>query len=139
MSNSKDRYPIAALRHYEDAIILHNEHRYNNAMCHYAFAAECAIKVFYEQMNMLSGLGHKVTEAWEGIKICYTMMCTLSPKMGVLFGTLELPECLFEDHPGRRYYADRMYSDEDMMKVAIFTQRLIDQIVLDMIDGNIKM
>ena len=76
MNITRDNYPAAAMRHFIDAELLKERGRYDNAMCHYAFSAECVLKSLYELCSSRSGraLNHGIAEVWEDIKQYYAAL-----------------------------------------------------------------
>lgn len=136
--STKDNFPVAAVRHFYDAVLLMNHSRFDNAMCHFAFAAECAIKTLYKihYEDNPKHLGHNMEKAWEDIKLCYTIMELMDADAGEWMGRLQVPECLFRDHPQRRYEGDIQYSDGELQQSEFFVQKLIDKIITYALDGR---
>ncbi len=140
MSNTNDNFSVAAARHFVDGELLQNQNRFNNAMCHYAFAAECAMKAMYEQVCANKGrkLGHELAQEWSKIEQYYFTLRILDAKAGTLFSKMSLPDKVFERHPERRYEKDIHYEEEDVEEARLFTGQLIHKIVSDALDGSIE-
>lgn len=132
MNTVNDNYPVAAVRHYMDAQILASHGRMDNAMCHYAFCAECVIKNLYNRIpkNDLR-LGHKVNENWEDIRQFFQILEVMDPKTGAILGQLNLPDRLFYHHPERRYENDTAYSENDLKAALEFSGGLMKEVVLE--------
>lgn len=131
--------PIAAIRHFEDGKILHEKHRYDNAACHYAFSAECAIKFFIELMmpGFSNNINHKIEETWPDIQQVYGVLCGFFARTGVVLAKAELPEKLFQEHPTRRCHADGDYTQKEMDEMRQIVEQLSDEIVQAALDGKI--
>ena len=139
----EDRFPEAAVRHWLDGKMLHQAHRYDNAMCHYAFSAECAIKAFRNQLlQAYTGKDgkrtHEVEPFWEALTEYYELMGILNPKLSLLIGIGAPPPRLFQDHPDRRYYNDINYTASDLAECEEFVTRLIQQVISAVIDGKLE-
>lgn len=140
MNTGNDNYPVAAVRHYTDAEILASHKRMDNAMCHYAFCAECSIKNLYSRMPVSNlKLGHKVSENWEDIRQFFNVLEVMDAKTGVILGQLSLPDRLFYHHPERRYESDTVYREGEVKAAADFSEGLIKEIVLEALDGRIEL
>lgn len=137
-SGSLDKYPVAAVRHLIDARILKDKDRRDNAMCHYAFAAECALKVMYANAFPKSGqgFGHKVGEQWDDIAQYYAAFQTFDVKLEALLGKIAVPDKLFDRHPTRRYENDGTYSKEDLQDADSFAGIVVAEIIEEFIDGR---
>jgi hypothetical protein len=133
-----DQYPIAAMRHYVDGNILRQEGRWNNAMCHYAFSAECFLKTIYEEIcNKKLGKRHGVEGEYQSMLDYYTLVCMTDVRTEILLGGIKMPEQLFEDHPERRYKADRVYTEETMEQTHRLTQIMMRELTAQLLDGRI--
>lgn len=137
-SDSKDDYPTAAVRHFCDANLLANNGRKDNAMCHYAFAAECAIKALYMayQADDPRKYGHTMKQIWNDINLYYNVLAIMDAESGEWLGRMKIPEKLFCRHPERRYYKDIDYTDEEIGDSKYFTEQLIRKIVIQTLDGK---
>lgn len=135
---TKDNFPAAAVRHFNDGVLLMENERPDNAMCHFAFAAECAIKTLYGIHYAANPkyLGHNMEKAWEDIKLCYNSMEIMDAGAGEWMGRLQMPDCLFRDHPQRRYGDDVEYSDRDLKQSEKFAEELIDKLIEYALDGR---
>ncbi len=138
----QDHFPEAAVRHYLDGETLHHANRYDNAMCHYAFSAECAIKAFWMQFcNVYAGLtenrSHDVKDTLESITTYHELMGIMMPQLSVLIGVDGPPPILFQEHPGRRYGNDVTYTASELEECKAFTGRLMQQIISAAIDGKL--
>lgn len=125
-----DCYPVAAVRHLIDADLLYKQHRYNNAMCHYAFAAECVLKAFVLNPPTI----HTISRLQELICI-YTEL--LNPKFALLLGTGNPPQVLIDSHPARRYFSDIPYTNDEMQQAQLFTHSLVDKLIDAVLNGQI--
>lgn len=134
-----DNYPAAAMRHYRDAVILQENGRLDNAMCHYAFCAECFVKVLYDNVCHTGGrgLGHKIEQAYASLVDFYSFICMRDAKTEIMLGNDALPDCLFKNHPARRYWDDITYTEEDVQEVKALTERMMQELVMQLIDGRI--
>lgn len=141
MNRSRDNYPIAAVRHFADGKILHNNNRYDNAMCHYAFSTECAIKILYEviQSNGAAGIGHAAAKIWDDIRQCFGILEVLDARTGVLLGQIRIPDNLFLRHPERRYEADLIYRITEVEDARVFSEQLVKEIVSEALDGKFEL
>ncbi|MFC3984161.1 hypothetical protein [Streptosporangium jomthongense] len=66
-SSAQDDYAHAALRHYRDAVYLHDDKRLPNADHHYGFAVECALKSLllrYLNATMIDARGRPSHYPW---------------------------------------------------------------------------
>lgn len=136
----QDNFPIAAMRHFTDASFLRDIGRADNAVCHYAFSAECFIKTFYEVICQADGvnLKHKVENAYVDLVEMYSIVRMMDVRTDILFGQMQLPPKLFDNHPFRRYMKDIVYTDEEMNEIHNFIQKLMEELVLQAIDGRLK-
>jgi hypothetical protein len=133
-----DQYPIAAMRHYVDADILWQEGRWDNAMCHYAFSAECFLKTMYEEIcSKKLGNRHSVEGEYQSMLDYYTLVCMTDVRTEILLGGVKMPEQLFEDHPVRRYMTDRIYTEETMAQVHRLTKIMMRELTEQLLDGRI--
>lgn len=137
---TKDNYPVAAVRHFVDGTLLLNNKRTDNAMCHFAFSAECAMKTLYERLSdsPARGLSHGTEKEWDNIMQYLDAIQILDAKVGNLMANTKVPEALFCRHPGRRYEGDIFYSQGELEASRKFTEELIRKIVMDVIDGRIQ-
>lgn len=137
----QDRFPEAAVRHYHDGVILHQANRYDNAMCHYAFSAECAIKAFKMQFQQVYSVhsrdGHDVVPAWQSMAEYHELLGVLDPHLSLLIGIGAPPQVLFQEHPARRYRNDISYTEADLSECKAFTDRLAQQVITAAIDGRL--
>ena len=124
-----DCYPVAAVRHLIDADILYTQHRFDNAMCHYAFSVECVLKAFASNPPTI----HEI-DRLQDLVCVYTEL--LHPKFALLLGTGKPPLALIQDHPGRRYYSDIAYTDEEMRQAQQFTHSLVDRLIDAELNGQ---
>ncbi len=137
---SQDCYPIAAIRHFEDGVLLHRNGRKDNAMCHYAFSAECSAKAFAELLH-LSGRAqnHDAKGLIEDIALYTELSGMLNPKFALLLGMNDVPAVLFRDHPERRYGADGGYSDSDLRESGLYVEKLVNHLVEAVLNGQMEM
>ncbi len=135
-----DNYPVAAVRHFVDGHILLENGRVDNAMCHFAFALECALKIWYGQLSKhgVNALGHKAYEEWNNITQYMETLQMLDAKAGVLLAAKTIPKPLYLGHPGRRYAENYPYLQEDVKESEELVDGIIQKIVLDAIDGRIE-
>lgn len=138
----KDCFPETAVRHYLDGMLLHQEGRYDNAMCHYAFSAECAIKAFREQFQQFYHINGQMTHDIEPVLRYMTeyheLLGILNPHLSLLIGTGAPPSVLFLEHPVRRYGNDISYTDAELSACEAFTKRFMQQVIAAVIDGRLE-
>lgn len=138
----QDRFPEAAVRHYLDGELLHQEGRYDNAMCHYAFSAECAIKAFLQQFQQVYHFNNQATHNIEPFLNYMTeyheLLGVLDPHLSLLIGTGAPPPILFREHPTRRYGNDISYTNAELSECKAFTGRFVQQVVAAAIDGRLE-
>ncbi|MCI8591477.1 MAG: hypothetical protein HFI88_03820 [Lachnospiraceae bacterium] len=137
---TNDHFPEAAVRHFVDGKILQDADRADNAMCHYAFSAECAMKAIYEQICANRGyrLNHNVEEAWRDMQQYHAALQILDAKAGTLLGSRRIPEELFDGHPGRRYARDKGYTEGEMQGAGIFAEFLVRKLVSEVLNGTMQ-
>jgi hypothetical protein len=133
-----DHFPEAAMRHFEDANILKDKQRYDNAMCHYAFSAECALKAILSASHSLKW-GHNL------IKLNANLLQVISTSKGSLaffdkkflmaVQNNSVPPKLAKDHPERRYFASQSYTETEIKEAEQYAKFLTDQIRQMVIDG----
>lgn len=129
-----DYYSVAAIRHLVDANLLYENHRFDNAMCHYAFSVECVLKAFLSaplrshQLNILQDLVCTYSE----------LLALFHPKFMLLFGIEKIPPILVQDHPERRYFEDINYTEAEMQQVQIFTNSLVNKMTSAVLNGQIN-
>ena len=135
-----DRYPVAAVRHFEDGALLHQHGRKDNAMCHYAFSAECSAKAFAELLH-LSGRAqnHSAKALLEDISLFMELSGMLDPKFALLLGVKDVPALLFRGHPERRYGADGTYSSADLGESRCYAEKLINHVIEAVLNGQMEM
>lgn len=138
-----DCYPEAAIRHYLDGTLLCQANRYDNAMCHYAFSVECAIKAFVKQFQQIYPVPyrnpiHDVTENLESLSTYHELLGILNPQLSLLIGVDAPPPLLFQDHPGRRYRNDLNYTATEINTCAEYTAQMTQQIISAAIDGKLN-
>ncbi len=135
-----DHYPIAAFRHYADAVLLDQNDRMENALCHYAFSAECAIKAIY---NWICGKsvtqkvdGHDVDrKVWVKATDNLDLLCAFYPKLSQLL-SFSLPGKLFDTHPDRRYADAYPCTRAELNECAAFVMKLRQVLLLNLLDGD---
>ena len=140
-----DSYPEAAVRHYIDGRLLQQNNRYDNAMCHYAFSAECAVKAFigqFEQVYTADFIdpqnGHRVAENLQGMTDYHELLGILYPEISLFVGLGTPPPILFRGHPARRYWNDIKYTANDLAACESFAAQLSAWIVSAAIDGKLE-
>lgn len=140
MSVNRDNYPVAAVRHFVDGKILHDHNRLDNAMCHYAFSAECAIKILYSivQGTGTVGLGHNAEAVWEELQQSFGILEILDARTGVLMGQTRIPQKLFAGHPVRRYESGMDFTAVELEESYLFAERLTNEIVNEALDGRLE-
>ena len=136
-----DHYPEASIRHWLDGKTLHQASRYDNAICHYAFSVECAVKAFRDQfLQVYKGKDDKTHNAepvWESLTAYQELLGILNPQLSLLIGIGAPPPLLFDGHPVRRYYNDSSYTADDLAECGEFVDRLIQQIIFAAMDGKL--
>lgn len=111
----------SAVRHWMDGLILERQEEYDNAVCMYGFAAECALKKIMERVYSINDLrsyyGHLGEGLYEDIRWMMSgdliLPHLLDPACGLRLSRMTPPAILFEEHPERRYFRDGVYSEED--------------------------
>lgn len=138
----QDCYSEAAIRHYLDGVILHQSNRYDNAMCHYAFSAECAIKAFKTQFQQVypvhSQATHDISPALKSMAEYHELLGVLDSRLSLMIGIGAPPPILFQEHPGRRYGNDVSYTDAELSACKVFTNKLVQQVIAAVIDGQLE-
>ena len=124
-----DCYPVAAVRHLSDADFLYAQHRFDNAMYHYAFSVECVLKAFASSPPTI----HRI-DRLQDLVCAYTEL--LHPKFALLLGTGNPPLALAQNHPERRYYTDIDYTDNEMQQAQQFTHSLVDRLIDAQLNGQ---
>lgn len=141
MGRNRDNYPVAAVRHFADAQLLWENDRKDNAMCHYAFSAECVIKAMYGQFctNHGTDLKHGVKSVLEDMIQYYAALRILDAKSDLILEYAAPPQRLFMRHPGRRYEADLPYTDEELRASHDFTRNeLVKQLKQLLLGGGYR-
>lgn len=140
MNRTLDNYPAAAMRHFIDAELLKKRGRNDNAMCHYAFSAECVLKSLYELCTSRSGrvLNHGIADVWDDITQYYAALGMLDAKTEIILSKETIPDKLFERHPERRYEDDIEYTESEVEQAGRFTGKLVHELVLGMLDGYVR-
>lgn len=132
-----DCYHVASVRHLIDADLLYAQHRLDNAMCHYAFSAECALKCILNAFVSKAPITHNL-DLLQDLVCAYTeLLGLLHPKFTLLLGADTPPEALVQDHPKRRYFPDIDYTDTDMEQSQMFCHLLVQQMVDAVLNGQI--
>ena len=138
----QDCYSEAAIRHYLDGVILRQSNRYDNAMCHYAFSAECAIKAFKMQFQQVypvhSQATHDISPALKYMAEYHELLGVMDSRLSLLIGIGAPPPILFQDHPGRRYGNDASYTAVELTACEAFTSKLVQQVIAAAIDGRLE-
>jgi hypothetical protein len=140
----QDCYPEAAVRHYRDGVILHREKRYDNAMCHYAFSAECAMKALIMQFEKIknpsarSRMSHNIESFWESLLAYNELLGIMDSQLSLIIGVEVPPSALSQGHPKRRYWNDVIYTDAELSACEAFTDRLVQQVIAAAIDGRLE-
>ena len=138
----QDCYPEATIRHYLDGTLLHHSNRYDNAMCHYAFSAECAIKAFKMQFRQFypvhSQATHDISPALESIAEYHELLGILDSRLSLLIGIGAPPPILSQEHPGRRYGNDVSYTTAELSECEVFTNKLVQQVISAALDGRLE-
>lgn len=137
----QDHYPEAAVRHYRDGVILRQKGRYDNAMCHYAFSAECAIKSFWLWFRQVYGgkplKSHDAASVLNNMMQYHELLGVLDPQMSLLIGTEAPPPVLFQQHPERRYGNDICYTDAELAACEAFADRFVQRVIAAALDGRL--
>ena len=133
-----DCFPEAVMRHFKDANILKAQQRYDNAMCHYAFSAECALKAILSASNRLIR-GHNLinlnANLLQVIFISEGSLALFDTKFSVAVQKNSVPPRLAQDHPERRYFASQSYTETEIKEAEQYAKFLTDQIRQMVIDG----
>ena len=135
---SNDCFPIASMRHYFDGTILQNHGRFDNAMCHYAFSAECWIKLMlYHYLNVSFHRHDMMEDIMAHLHDYYEMLGFANPELYPILKLSIPPEVLFDNHPDRRYWGDLPYSESQVSECQRFVESLMDNLVLAVLDGKV--
>lgn len=133
-----DCFPEAAMRHFTDANILKAEKRYDNAMCHYAFSAECALKAILSASNSLKW-GHNLINLNNNLlQVIVTSagsLAFLDSKFSAAVQKNSVPPKLAQNHPERRYFANQSYTETEIEEAEQYAKFLTDQILQMVTDG----
>lgn len=144
MDSKKTSYSIAAARHNQDGKILLSTDRIDNAMCHFAFSAECSLKAFWEAFQEMNNrfpkvkFVHKEKELNEFLRDYY-WLTVWNPTLAFLSGLETIPNILFQDHPDRRYYDNQNYTAEEIKKSEHYSDMLLQRLVECALDGQYNM
>ena len=137
-----DCFPEAAVRHYMDGSLLHQNDRRDNAMCHYAFSAECAIKAFMEQFRPFYTIHnprtHTAEPMLEAMTLYNELLGILMPQLSLLIGISAPPAILFQEHPRRRYGNDVGYTADELSSCEAFAAGLVARVVDAALDGKLQ-
>lgn len=132
-------YLVASVRHLQDAKLLHDNNRVENALCHYAFSAECAIKVLYnwssKQPPHSKLMAHDLTENWNCILDNLDTLCAFDPKFQLVCPT-SIPSKLFDNHPSRRYLDNYLCSELELKACEEYVISLHSQIISILLDND---
>ena len=142
MSNSKDHFAAAAVRHYTDSKYLLQHDRRDNAMCHLAFSAECVLKAFWEGYHKKFSCFRNVKAVHSEEKLMdflqdYYWLTIKNPCYAFLTDMESIPSELFEDHPERRYFEDQNYNDSIIELSLQYVQSLIQRMLECALDGQL--
>lgn len=134
-----DCFPEAAMRHFKDANILKAQQRYDNAMCHYAFSVECALKVILllatKRQKPVHDLIKLNKNLLQVIFVSAGSLAFLDSKFSVAVQKNSVPPKLAQDHPERRYFAKQSYTETEIEEAEQYAKFLTDQILRMVIDG----
>ena len=134
----QDCLPVASMRHFIDATILQNQGRFGDAVCHYAFSAECWIKIMLAHYMQTTFRGHSFMEnALVNLRDYFDIAGFSTPELYSVINFTLPPEVLFNGHPGRRYWADIPYTDSQVEDCRIFAENLMNNLALAVLDGKI--
>ena len=134
----------AAFRHAKDANILYDQQCYDNAMYHYGFAAECAIKEIAHRFgsshtNDLKKYSHYMDALLldeQFFDIMSQSIAFLSPALLLGIDALHVPPILIDGHPERRYFPDDSYSQVDCQQVRPYIQDMINFLTRELLDAG---
>jgi hypothetical protein len=114
-----EQYKDAALRHFEDALILKNENKFDNAGHLVGFAAECAIK------HAISTLGNSQSSPHGHFPDFLNIARKHIKQRTPLFEFLRTPDLLSGWTVERRYYANGNTNEAELTAWVAQTKRLI--------------
>lgn len=132
----------SAVRHWIGGCILIENEEYDNAVCFYGFAAECALKAMMERINENSDVkkyGYFGGPLFQDMKmmlsadLASTVM--MDPVWGLRLSDLSIPDILFKDHPKRRYFEDGIYTRADAEICQEAAKNLLSEMVSMRLDG----
>ncbi|WP_165076037.1 MULTISPECIES: hypothetical protein [unclassified Desulfovibrio] len=128
-----DSFECASIRHLIDADILYERHRYDNAICHYAFSVECVLKAFKPKPPRI----HELDKLQDLVRAYNELLGLIHPKYILLRGIGNVPSTLVQNHPKRRYFRDTDYSDEEVEQGKVFAHSLAERLTNSILDGQI--
>ena len=139
MSNNKDSFSAAAVRHYTDGVYLLEHDRTDNAMCHLAFSAECVLKAFWEGYQNKFNNFQKVKEVHSMADFLqdYYWLTIKNPSYALLTDLESIPSILFQDHPERRYFEDQIYTESEIEQSRLYAQSLLRRLLQCFLDGQL--
>lgn len=133
----KESFPQAAARHLQDAKILLNKERWDNAVYLAGYVVECSFKVLVEiyipeGKKAVKKYGHDLTElqgtAMDRLRVIYPVLMQLPSDRTM--GTV-----LAKNHPERRYYQsgirNQTQAEEAVNRAEEIYQEIIPKLVLD--------
>lgn len=144
--NFRDNHPAAALRHYYDAELLRNAKSNENALCHYSFSVECAQKALLcwstgmpESVveKSVRQAGHSIDDSWNKVQLYLNGLSSLDCRLSSALPNTDLPNKLYENHPGRRYWKCYPVTEQEILDCRIFAQQMEQTIISMILDGLI--
>ena len=143
----EEHYYEAGIRHFIDGSILMQKECFDNAVCLYGNSAECALKclmaVFCGETGrfiLQHGYGHKgliLKNDLYGFVTNSSITPLLDPILGLKLQDFEVPECLFQDHPERRYDKNGRFNQHDAESCEGAARFLMNELIRQHIDGYI--
>lgn len=134
----------AAIRHLNDGKYLAEDRRYDNAVCHYGFAAECALKsligAFCDNKAIKAKYGHNVKRLYQDLYVYMANQAAaslLDPALGLKLAKTPLPPALFSGHPERRYASDGVFGAVESMACEYEADFLINEMIIQQLNGYI--
>lgn len=134
---AKEDFVSAAMRHWNDSILLQDSQRYDNAAYHAGYVVECALKSLVRHGGPSPvALGHDLTLlASSALNLAILLSPSLSRYPASQAGTLPpLPPAW---RPEMRYGRTGVVTREDCQKIMLAAQSYLEQITMALIlDGR---
>lgn len=111
MPNGTENFSDAMHRHYNDAILLKQNSRFDNAVYHAGFAVECGLKKFLQASNYTDPrrFRHKINEALVELQNRIAIIQTVNTKLALTISNFGLIPICFDNHPQYRYWRSNLH------------------------------